>query len=61
MLKVELENKCGIPIKGIKPGETVRVAAAKDGTPKNSFWRRRIKDGDFVASETSTSTIEEDN
>ena len=39
--------KLNAPLRGREAGDTVRVKTDKNGTPLDSYWRRRLKDAEI--------------
>jgi len=44
MYKARVENKSSVPLDGLPPGESKEIEVDNEGTPKEIFWRRRLKD-----------------
>lgn len=47
-MKITLKNTALVSVGGHLPGETFRVDAINEKTPKERFWRKMLKNGDGV-------------
>lgn len=47
-MKITLKNTALVSVGGHLPGEKFRVDAINEKTPKERFWRERLKDADGI-------------
>ena len=47
-MKIKLKNISQVPVMGKLPGAEFRVEAIDENTPKDGFWRKRLKDDDGI-------------
>lgn len=47
-MKIKLKNISQVSVMGILPGAEFRVDAIDENTPRDSFWRKRLKDADGI-------------
>ena len=47
-MKIKLKNVSQVSVGGQLPGAEFRVEAINEKTPKDRFWRERLKDNDGI-------------